>query len=70
MATLFDHIEIVKMLIKAKSDINLQDEEGDTPLHLAYKKNNPEIIKLLLESGANPELQNKNNLTPIENIII
>ena len=35
-----------------------------TPLHLAAKKNNTEIIKILLQNGANNKLRDSNKMTP------
>lgn len=48
------------------ADINIQTEFGDTALHLAIAKGTPEIINLLLEHGAEPELPNQAGYTPIE----
>jgi ankyrin repeat protein len=38
--------------------INEKNDDGTSPLELAIKKNNPETVKLLLEAGANPRIQN------------
>lgn len=47
------------------SFINLQDSEGNTPLHLAASLNNPRLVELLLDKGANPWSLNHVGLTPV-----
>ncbi|KAL0273884.1 UNVERIFIED_CONTAM: hypothetical protein PYX00_006458 [Menopon gallinae] len=51
-AILHRHEEMVRLLISAGSIVNLRDESGDTPLILAAKTQQPNIARLLLESGA------------------
>lgn len=41
-------------------------KDMDTPLHLAVSANRPDLVTLLLRHGANPNLLNKYNLSPIE----
>ena len=48
------HIEIVRVLIQAGVDVNLPDRNNHTALHHAVMGNRPEIIKLLIASGAEP----------------
>jgi len=50
-------------------DINQSDQDGMTPLMVATKSAHPNIVKLLMENGANPRLKNKegaraDDLTP------
>ena len=45
--------------------INIQDQDGNTPLHLASKIKNIEIIKLLLDHGAIVNIQNISGDTPL-----
>ena len=47
--------EIIKVLIDFRVDLNFV-LDGDTPLTMAIQKELPEIITLLLEKGANPNL--------------
>jgi ankyrin repeat protein len=57
------NIELVKELLLLGVDINKQDFDGRTALHLAK---NPVIVKMLLEAGANPGLQNRpSGYTPL-----
>lgn len=45
-------LDIVKILISQKADVNLVTDTNDTPLMLAYNNNNYEYIPYLLEAGA------------------
>ena len=57
-------------LIKAGSDLNEQNEEGDTPLHLAVDIESPSIVNLFLEQGVRTDLKNKYNWNPFEAAVI
>lgn len=64
--------EIIQSLLIYKADPNLQDKEGNTPLHHAtklyfapWKNYGLEIIKLLLEANARVDIKNNKNETPI-----
>jgi ankyrin repeat protein len=50
-------INIIKLLIEADANVDIQNNNGDTALVWAVVKHNIEIIKLLLEAGANVNLQ-------------
>ncbi|GAB1601266.1 serine/threonine-protein phosphatase 6 regulatory ankyrin repeat subunit C-like [Argonauta hians] len=45
--------EISRMLISKGANINLSDNEGNTPISLSCENNNIQLVKLLLESGCN-----------------
>jgi ankyrin repeat protein len=47
-----DNPEVLRVLIKAGAKINAKND-GKTPLSFAVEKNSPEIVSLLLTSGAN-----------------
>ena len=53
-----DEKEIKKMLIEKGGMINKADENGDTPLLIAARESQIEIVKLLLKNGA--KIENKN----------
>ena len=55
----------LKWLITAGIDINIQNDFGDTPLHLAIKSNLLKVIKTLMELKANVNSKNNNNETPL-----
>ena len=46
------HIEIVKALLAAGADVNMTNDNGQTPLHYASSRNREDIAKCLLEAGA------------------
>jgi ankyrin repeat protein len=57
------YVEFVKDLLNLGVDINKQDIDGNTALHIAK---NIEIVKLLIEAGVNPNLQDyRSGFTPL-----
>ena len=52
-------------LIKRGFDINLQDENGWSPLHFACQAGSYECVKALLDAGAQIELKDKFGNTPL-----
>jgi ankyrin repeat protein len=60
-----DEKEIVRILIRASADLNIQNKYGDTALHLALKSGNCFIAKLLIASQADLNLQNNLGQTPL-----
>lgn len=48
-------------------DLNIQNNHGDTPLHILIRKsNNIDIIKSLIEDGAKIDIKNNNNETVLD----
>ena len=47
-------------------DINVSDVYGNTPLHLACEGNNFEAAKILIQKGAQIDVKNKEEKTPLE----
>ena len=45
------------LLLDAKADVDHQNENGEVALHFACQASNVEVAKLLLERGANKDLQ-------------
>lgn len=56
------HETAIRILLQHGADPNAQTRDGDTVLHYATKyrhsSRNPQLIKLLLDKGANPFLKN------------
>jgi ankyrin repeat protein len=48
------NLDIPKLLLEKRADVNLRDSYGATALYYAAKKGRREIVKLLLEAGADP----------------
>jgi len=57
------HIQLVKYLLDSKSDVSLQDERGDSPLHLA--PGNINIVKVLLDAGSPLNVQGHVGWSPL-----
>ncbi|KAH8856448.1 Ankyrin repeat and death domain-containing protein 1A [Schistosoma japonicum] len=62
------HIDALNYLLSIaplKMKINGLDNFGCTALHLACENNQQHCVRLLLEAGANPEIQSENKQTPL-----
>ena len=54
------HIEIVKLLIEFEYDVNHQDKEGKTPLHITFENHAPDLAQTLItQYKANTEIRDK-----------
>eukprot|EP00210_Caulerpa_lentillifera_P006929 g6625.t1 len=61
-----ESIEIVKQWLRRVKNINAAlPESKTTPLHLAIRKRNRSVAKLLLDNGADTEQRNSGNSTPL-----
>ena len=58
-----DH-EYALKLIDLKVDLNELDTDGHTPLHWAVFRGDIDLVKLLLEAGANPNIFSADGVTP------
>ena len=57
---------LIQYFIDRKLNLNTINNEGKTPLHLAMKKGNIDIIELLIENGANTKIKDKKGKKPID----
>jgi len=57
-------LEAIKYLLR-EININVQNGDGDTPLHLAVRKNHLEIIHFLIKKGADLNLANNIGKSPL-----
>ncbi|MGL4624559.1 MAG: ankyrin repeat domain-containing protein, partial [Culicoidibacterales bacterium] len=55
----------VAQFLQTEIDINIINQDGDTPLHLAVMQEDTTILQLLLKAGANIESENEQQETPL-----
>jgi hypothetical protein len=67
VAVEFENLEIAKLLLQNKADINAQDKDGKTPLMYAVDgiTENFEAVKLFIKSGAKLETRDKEGNTAL-----
>ena len=56
-----EHLEAVEVLIGLGANVDAQDSEANTPLHVATRTRHTAIAQLLLRTGANTELTDEVN---------
>ena len=57
--------EIVRLLVEYKANLNVQNEQGNTALHICVQRDDLQLLRFLLENGANARVFNKSDLTPV-----
>lgn len=60
-----EHPEWAEALLDCGADINLQDKNGRTALHVAARAGSFRLIEFLLGRGADPNLEDKKGNTPL-----
>ncbi len=50
-------------------DMNAENEEGETVLHIAMKKGNAEVVKYLIKHGCNLVAKDKTGNTPLHDLV-
>ena len=65
-----ENMPVVVKLLEHGADVNICDDNGNTPLHVAIDKNRIDIVKKLLEvSGVDVEMRNDAGDTPIHRAV-
>jgi hypothetical protein len=62
-------LKIIKYLLQNGADINIRNEDGETPLLFAMKIESKAVTKYLLEKGADIEIRDSNGDTPLISLI-
>ena len=55
----------MKILVEHDSSVNVQSQNGFTPLYMAAQENHDEVVRFLLASGANQSLATEDGFTPL-----
>lgn len=65
------HVSVIENLYRHGADLNAQDNEGNTALHIAVQNNNAEVIRALLSdcAGVDEHAVAKNRQTAFEQFI-
>ena len=48
--------EVVRLLVEHGASVNVQSQNGFTPLYMAAQENHDNVVKFLLANGANQSL--------------
>ncbi|MCG8532889.1 MAG: ankyrin repeat domain-containing protein [Desulfovibrionales bacterium] len=68
-ASIKNELSILKNLINENYDINERDERGLTSLHYAVAQGHSEVVKLLIENGAEIDSLDTNGNTPLNDAV-
>ncbi|XP_077415085.1 ankyrin repeat and SOCS box protein 10 [Vanacampus margaritifer] len=63
------YFSLCQILMKAGADIHTEDQDKHTPLHLACKNANADLVELLLANGANVNDMDYGGEAPMHNIL-
>jgi len=58
--------QVVTWLVENGADVNAQDENGNTPMHLAVLQGHKRLVTVLAKKGANLSLRNSMNTSVLE----
>ncbi|MGA2218396.1 MAG: ankyrin repeat domain-containing protein [Terracidiphilus sp.] len=70
VAAFNDRLEVAKLLIDNKADVNAVANNGSTPLHLAAAKGNKDIVELLLANNANINATDHDGWSPLHSSVV
>jgi ankyrin repeat protein len=68
LASFHNHVQAVNLLLQ-RTDVNIKDRDGYSPLFLATRSQNILIVEALIGRGANVNAQNKLGNTPLHEAV-
>lgn len=69
LACVNGNVDVTKLLLNcATCNVDARDRDGDTPLHLVTKAGDAKLVNLLLRHGANTDVRNQHNMTPLRQL--
>ena len=66
LSVLSQNVELVRFLLDHGADVAVRGHDGKSAVHFAVKVNRVDIVRLLVERGANPNWVNCYGFTPME----
>jgi ankyrin repeat protein len=66
---LSDAADVYRLVNEFSANVNEQDNDGDTPLHLACSRGKQDIVEALMSCGADVNITNDNKQTPAQQAI-
>ena len=65
ISSYFFQESVVKILVEHSAAVNVQSQNGFTPLYMAAQENHDGVVRFLLSSGANQSLATEDGFTPL-----
>nr|CAG4636834.1 EOG090X02DA [Ceriodaphnia reticulata] len=59
------HLEVIKVLLRYKADVEIEDKDGDRAVHHAAFGDEPSVMEVLAQSGADLNARNKRRQTAL-----
>ena len=59
-------MKLIEILVRNGAPLNVQNDTGNTPLHLAVFWGHFDVVKLLVEEGAKMDLRNDKGRIPLD----
>jgi len=61
-----DAKRVLTLLLSGTINVNMQNDAGNTPIIVASDYGHSQIVKILLNNGADPNIENKNGWTAVD----